>query len=188
MSKKQCIARTAGPVRYQHSLLPQVQTSFPSAFFWRYSCSHCAGPTCGYACSVQALRVVLSRCRQHCLSQIAGPVRYQHSLLHQNQTSPQMCMMGKNSCSHCAGLTFGYACSVQAVLAGLGMSKQQCISRTAGPVRYQHSLLPQVQTSFPSALFWRYSCSHCAGPTCGYACSVQAVLADLGMSKQQCLT
>ena len=114
------------------------------------SCSHCAGPTCGYACSVQALCVVLSRCRQHCLSQIAGPVRYQHSLLHQNQTSPEMCMMGKKSCSHCAGLTFGYACSVQAVLAHLGMSKQQCINRTAGPVRYQHSLLPQVQTSFPS--------------------------------------
>ena len=107
----------------------------PLCWAYLWVCLQCPGALCSPKLVQTALP--FSDC---------GPVRYQHSLLHQNQTSPQMCMMGKKSCSHCAGLTFGYACSVQAVLAALGMSKQQCITRTAGPVRYQHSLLPLVQT------------------------------------------
>jgi len=51
------------------------------------------------------------------------------------------------SCSQCPGLTHVYARSAHALIVVLIQFEMQCTAPPAGPVRYQPSLLPQVQTS-----------------------------------------
>jgi len=49
--------------------------------------------------------------------------------------------------SQCPGLTHVYARSAHALIAVFIQSNMQCIAPPAGSVRYQHSLLRQIQTS-----------------------------------------